>query len=84
MSKSAKIRDKLERPDAHFAAPEDVVADGSLSHQEKTDVLDILEQDARLLADATSEGMRGGEVNKLHEGLRAKNALAQKPKAKPD
>lgn len=83
MNKSAKKHDKLKRPDAHFTEPAEVVADGSLSHQEKAEVLDSLEQDARLLADATSEGMTGGELNKLHEVLTAKEELARKPKAKP-
>jgi hypothetical protein len=45
-------------------------------------VLDSLEQDARLLADAASEGMSGGELNKLHDVLNAKDALARKLKAK--
>jgi len=81
MSKSVKKHDKLTRPDAHFAEPDDVVADGSLSHHEKSAVLDILELDARLLADAASEGMSGGELNKLHEVLQAKDHPARKLKA---
>jgi hypothetical protein len=82
MKKSVKKHDKLNRPDAHFAEPDDVVADGSLSHHEKSAVLDILELDARLLADAASEGMSGGELNKLHEVLQARDHLARKLKAK--
>lgn len=82
MNKSAKKHDKITRPDAHFAEPADVVADGSLSHREKSEVLDSLELDARLLADAASEGMSGGELNKLHDVLQAKDHLAREPKAK--
>jgi len=81
MNKSARKLDKLTRPDAHFAEPEDVVADGSLSHREKSEVLDSLELDARLLEDAASEGMSGGELNKLYEVLQAKDRLAREKKA---
>jgi hypothetical protein len=81
MSEAARKRDKITRPDAHFAEPADVVADGSLSHREKSAVLDSLELDARLLADAASEGMSGGELNKLHDVLEAKDRLARKRKA---
>jgi hypothetical protein len=82
MTKSATTTEKLKRPDANFAAPEDVVCDGSLSADEKSAVLDSLELDARLLVDAASEGMTGGELNKLQEVLRAKEELARRLKAK--
>jgi len=81
MNKSVEKHDKLARPDAHFAEPADVVADGSLSHREKAEVLDSLELDARLLADAASEGMSGGELNKLYQVLQAKDHLARERKA---
>jgi hypothetical protein len=77
MNKSAKKHAKLARPDAHFTDAADVVADGSLSRHEKSEVLESLELDARLLADAASEGMSGGELNKLHDVLQAKDHLAR-------
>lgn len=76
MTKSATKNDKLARPDAHFAEAKDVLIDGSLSADEKSEVLDSLELDARLLENAASEGMSGGELNKLYEVLQAKNRLA--------
>jgi Fe-S cluster assembly ATPase SufC len=82
MDKSSKKNDKLTRPDAHFAEPKDVVADGSLSANEKSEVLDSLELDARLLDTAASEGMSGGELNKLYEVLQAKDHLAVGKKTK--
>jgi Fe-S cluster assembly ATPase SufC len=82
MTKSAKTGDKIKRPDAHFAEPEDVVTDVSLSVAEKSAALDSLELDARLLETAASEGMSGGELNKLHEVLQAKDHLALKEKTK--
>jgi hypothetical protein len=82
MNESARKHDKITRPDAHFAEPEDVVTDGSLSHREKSEVLDSLELDARLLATAAAEGMSGGELNKLHDVLQAKDHLARKRKVR--
>jgi len=54
--------------------------DPSLSKARKVEALDVLEQDARQLAEATSEGMSGGERNKLHDVLVAKKTL-EKPSA---
>jgi len=45
-------------------------------------VLDGLELDARLLGTAASEGMSGGELNKLYEVLQAKDHLADGKKTK--
>jgi hypothetical protein len=45
----------------NFDAPIEVVADPSLSKQEKAEALEDLEQDARQLAIAFGEGMSGGE-----------------------
>jgi hypothetical protein len=66
---------KLEKPHSHFDNPEQVLADPTLSTQEKLEALDALEQDARLLATATEEGMIGGEQSKLRDILNAKEAL---------
>jgi len=82
MTKSAQKNDKLAKPETHFAKPEDVVVDGSLSADEKSEVLDSLELDARLLDTAASEGMAGGELNKLFEVLQAKDHLALTTKTK--
>jgi hypothetical protein len=62
-------------PAAHFAEPHHVVHDPALSSDQKAHALDALEQDARQLAEATSEGMGGGEPSKLHDVLDAKDAL---------
>jgi len=82
MTKSAKKRDERNGPDAHFAEAEDVLTDGLLTADEKSDVLDSLELDARLLETAASEGMSGGELNKLYEVLQAKDHLALSRKTK--
>jgi hypothetical protein len=60
----------------NFDAPNEVLADPSLSTQEKAKALEGLEQDARQLAIASSEGMSGGEPTALAEVLHAEAALA--------
>jgi hypothetical protein len=75
MNEQAKIDDKVQKPAAHVDQPYEVAADSSLSQPQKLKVLDTLEQDARQLSEASAEGMAGGERTKLHEVLKAKNAL---------
>ena len=65
----------MEKPSAHFDEPHEVVVDSSLSKAQKVEALDTLEQDARLLAEAPSEDMGGGERDKLHDVLIAKDTL---------
>jgi hypothetical protein len=79
VNEQAKSNAKVQKPSAHFDEPHEVVADSSLSKAQKVEALDTLEQDARLLAEATSEGMGGGERNKLHDVLIAKDTLALPP-----
>lgn len=64
---------------ANFDAPIKVVIDPSLSKQEKAEALEDLEQDARQLAIASSEGMSAGEPTILAEVLDAKKALELPP-----
>jgi hypothetical protein len=66
---------KTDKPHRHFDEPEQVVSDPALSDQDKAQALEALEQDARLLAKATEEGMAGGERSKLREVLSAKKTL---------
>jgi hypothetical protein len=66
---------KIEKPLANFDSPRQVVADPSLSKEEKTEALETLEQDARLLSTASEEGMTGGEETNLHDVLNAQERL---------
>ena len=72
---------KVEKPATHFDDAHEIVVDPSLSPNQKTEALDTLEQDARQLATASSEGMTGGEPTKLHEILVAKDAMELPPLA---
>lgn len=75
MTDPANSAAKAQRPSIHFVEPHEVVTDPALSNAQKVEALDTLEQDARQLAAASSEGMAGGERNKLHDVLRAKARL---------
>jgi hypothetical protein len=79
MSKTTPIDTKVAKPATYFEEPRDVVADPKLSKEQKVEALDTLEQDARQIAEATSEGMAGGERNKLRDVLEAKDTLALQP-----
>jgi hypothetical protein len=59
----------------NFDAPIEIVADPSLSKQEKAKALEDLEQEARQLAIASGERMSGREPTSLAEALHAKEAL---------
>jgi hypothetical protein len=69
MNEHVKSDAEVQKPSTHFDHPHEVVRDASLSKAGKVKALDVLEQDARQLAEASSEGMAGGERNKLHEVL---------------
>lgn len=79
MSDSRMNLDKTERPHAHFDAPHEVVVDPELSKEQKVEALDSLEQDARQLAIASSDGMSEGEAIGLQEVLHARSVLALPP-----
>jgi hypothetical protein len=72
-------QDKVEKPNANFETALEVVADPALSKPQKERALDTLEQDARLLATASAEGMTGGEPTNLRDVLHAKDALEMPP-----
>jgi hypothetical protein len=79
MNTNEANREKVEKPHANFETPHEVIVDSALSKEEKVEALDTLEQDARLLATASAEGMAGGEPSNLHEVLDAKGSLESAP-----
>jgi hypothetical protein len=66
---------RVQKPSMHFDEPHEVLLDTTLSRAQKLSALSTLEQDARQLAAASSEGMTGGERSKLQEVLSAQNML---------
>ena len=81
MTEQTKSDAKVQKTSTYFDEPQEVLKDSSLSKAQKVEALDTLEQDARQLAEASSEGMGGGEPNKLHEVLIAEAMLALPPVA---
>ena len=75
MSEQVNRDAETQRAPSHFDEPQEVAVDSSLSKAQKVEALNTLEQDARQLAEASSEGMGGGERNKLHDVLIAKDIL---------
>lgn len=62
-------------PAKFYHLPEDIVADQSLSHDDKVDMLRHWEMDARLMAVAEEENMPGDEESPLRAIHRALLAL---------
>ncbi len=79
MNNDETDQNKVEKPHAHFDAPHDIVVDPVLSKEQKIDALSSLEQDARQLAIASSEGMSGGEETGLQEVLHARDVVELPP-----
>ncbi|MBN8892589.1 MAG: hypothetical protein BGP12_12935 [Rhodospirillales bacterium 70-18] len=67
------------QPHTMAAEPAKTLVDLALSKDQKGEVLDTLEQDARQLSAASAEGMAGGEPSELREILEAKASLALPP-----
>jgi len=81
MADKDQVKGKTKNPSVYFEEPRDVVADSALSIPQKDAILKTLEQDARQMSDATTEGMGGGERNKLHDVLVAADTLSLQPVA---
>ncbi|MCA0400248.1 MAG: hypothetical protein LCH38_05465 [Proteobacteria bacterium] len=69
------VSDVIESPTTHFDMPADVVNYPGFTDEEKKQVLDAWEEDARRLSVATEEGMGGGEPSRLAEVAEAKVEL---------
>ena len=76
MPNHSDAEEKLVKPSTHFDKPQKVVCDDTLSLDQKSEVLDTMEQDARQMALAEAEGMGGGEPNKLNDVMEAKTELS--------
>jgi hypothetical protein len=75
MNPQSELEKAVQRPWDAYKTPEEVLADRSLSDEDKRRVLESWERDARELAVAEEENMGGGEPNMLHRVLQALNEL---------
>lgn len=67
--------EKIRSPETIYATPLQVVHDTMLSTDEKRQVLDAWRRDAEGLAEASNEGMAGGEPSRLREVALAQGLL---------
>ncbi len=81
MGKDDTTEEPTGRQHAKLDESHDVLADSALSKDQKGEILDGLEQDARQLSVATAEGMAGGEPSQLQDILDAKASLESSPTA---
>src|ERR1019366_503976 len=81
MEKPGASEEKIEKPPAFFAEPHEVLVEAILSNEQKSDILQTLEQDARQMSVASNEGMAGGELAKLSDVLEARDSLNVPPVA---
>lgn len=65
------IKDALNDPATYFDSPEAVLDDKRLSMDQKKEILEHWQQDARLLETAAAENLAGGEPNLLHRVSKA-------------
>ena len=86
MNMNEPSQHKVEKPSANFKTGHEVVADPALSKPEKEKALDALEQDARLLATASAEGMTGGDrggkcgIYRVAHDRRRRRSLGSSPR----
>jgi len=80
--------DKVEHPQSHYATPDKLIEDRTLSLDEKIKALKIWEQDARQMLTASGEGMPGsdegidpGSHHMLGQVKRARDKLQRATKA---
>jgi hypothetical protein len=74
---SGSIDAALEDPAAHFAQPQDLLADPTLTKELRLKLLQRWEQDAERLEAAANEGMRGDEESMLQRVKQALLAVEQ-------
>ncbi|GAB4394284.1 MAG: hypothetical protein Tsb0032_18020 [Kiloniellaceae bacterium] len=75
MTTQSELERAVAQPWKVYRSPEDVLADDSLSDDEKRQILESWERDARELAVAEDENMGGGEPNMLDRVAQALNTL---------
>lgn len=69
------FNDILQDPAVYYDLPEEVLADASLTKEQKIQVLEHWRYDAILMQTATAENMSGGESSPLDKILKCLNEL---------
>ena len=78
MAKTKLLEDIKADPTRFYHAPSDVVRDRRFSDQERLEILQAWERDARALAVAADEGMNGGEPSRLKTVVKARMEVQER------
>jgi len=78
MAKKQLIEEIKVDPARFYRMPADVIRDRRFSDQERLEILQAWERDARALSVADDEGMGGGEPSRLKTVVSARMELEQK------
>ena len=78
MTKKRLIEDIKINPARFYRVPADVARDRRFSDEERLQILEAWERDARALSVASDEGMTGGEPTRLREVVEARNEIEKR------
>ncbi len=80
---TADVRHVKRDPWKVFRSPKEVVSHQALTSEDKKQILETWEEDAKHLAVAEAEGMGGGEPNRLADVSDAKQRVAKLEQGRP-
>jgi hypothetical protein len=78
MTKKQLLEEIKADPARYFRAPNDVIRDRRFTDQERLEILQSWERDARALSVADDEGMTGGEPTHLRTVIAARMEVEKK------
>ena len=78
MTKKKLIEDIKVNPARFYRAPSDVARDRRFTDEERLQILEAWERDARAMSVASDEGMTGGESTRLSEVVEARAEIEKR------
>ncbi len=78
MTKKKLIEDIKINPARFYRVPSDVARDRRFSDEERLEILEAWERDARAMSVASDEGMGGGEPTRLREVVEAREEIEKR------
>jgi hypothetical protein len=78
MTKKRLIEDIKINPARFYRAPADVARDRRFTDEERLQILEAWERDARALSVASDEGMTGGEPTRLREVVETRTEIEKR------
>jgi hypothetical protein len=84
MAKDKLIQDIKLNPGRYYRAPSDVSRDRRFTDEERLQILEAWERDARALSVADDEGMTGSEPTRLREVVEARAEIEKRVPGRQD